>query len=202
MRESDLWLREHAAVHTAAVADPPFGVFDAAIRGIPAGRWSEAPPGGGNPIAWLVWHIARVEDGCVSTLLARRDSLADQLDADGDSWGARMGVPILRDGEGMSHAEVMQIAETAVIDVLLDYRIAVGRRTRDLVREMAANGRLDETISEADVARLDGHPQWPQLPTDAVGLPVSGLLWWWGIQHSIYHIGQIAATAAQMRRDG
>jgi hypothetical protein len=34
----------------------------AAVVGVPLARLTEAPSPGANPIAWLVWHLTRVQD--------------------------------------------------------------------------------------------------------------------------------------------
>ncbi|MCA8959361.1 MAG: DUF664 domain-containing protein [Planctomycetes bacterium] len=67
MNELDLFLREHAAVHGAS-GPGDYHVADWALDGLDDARLRMRPHGL-NSIAWLFWHLARVEDSCVATVV-------------------------------------------------------------------------------------------------------------------------------------
>jgi hypothetical protein len=71
MDARDLFLIEHARVHSAAVAPAggPLWLEDALLRGLSDDqlRWRTD---GGNSLAWLLWHMARIEDVAVNVVLA------------------------------------------------------------------------------------------------------------------------------------
>jgi hypothetical protein len=96
-----------------------------AVVGVPLRRLTEAPSRGANPIAWLVWHLARVQDHHVAELLDE-----DQLWVDGD-WADRFGLSADPSNTGYGHApdEVATVRPDSP-DALLDYLEAVDMRTR------------------------------------------------------------------------
>src|SRR4029453_14235874 len=65
---------------------PPLA--ERAVAGVPAATLAEAPGPGRNTIAWLVWHLARVQDSHIAEL----EPGTDQLWATG-GWAGRMGLP-------------------------------------------------------------------------------------------------------------
>jgi hypothetical protein len=85
------------------------------------------PDGTGNPIAWLLWHTARVQD----------DHLADLAGA-GQAWHAgwaeRFALPLDEDdiGYGHSSAEVDLVRVQRLQD-LVDYHAEVHRLSLDYV---------------------------------------------------------------------
>ena len=71
---------------------PPLARY--AVDGVDLGRLIERPSSDSNPIAWLVWHLVRVQDHHVAELLG-----TDQLWVGGD-WAFRFGLrpPELTEG--------------------------------------------------------------------------------------------------------
>src|SRR5688572_13390686 len=125
MTPLETYLRDHAFTHTIAVAPAfPFNV-DYLFADLPDSA-KRARPHGLNSFAWLVWHLARTEDGCVSFLVCGASS--QLLDEDG--WASRLGVDRRDLGTGMSKAEVVELSESIRLPELFQYRDAVGRRTR------------------------------------------------------------------------
>jgi SAM-dependent methyltransferase len=64
-------------------------------------------PHGLNSLAWLFWHVARVEDGFVSGIVMRRNQLFDE-----GGWGERLNVPRRDFGTGMSKKDVADLSES------------------------------------------------------------------------------------------
>ena len=61
---------------------------------------------GMNSLAWLFWHVARVEDGFVSGIVMGRSQLLDEED-----WSGRLNV-LRRDfGTGMSRRDVAELSD-------------------------------------------------------------------------------------------
>ncbi|MYS08573.1 DUF664 domain-containing protein [Streptomyces sp. SID6041] len=95
-----------------------------------------------NSIAWLVWHLTRVQD----------DHLAGAFDTDqlweADGWRDRFGLPFGRGATGYSQssAEVGRVRASA--DLLLAHYDAVHARTVDLVRPVT-NADLDRIVDTA-----------------------------------------------------
>src|SRR5258708_22999936 len=69
-----------------------------AVEGADATLLIEAPSPGANTIAWLVWHLARVQDDHVADLLN-----TDQIWVGGD-WAARVGLEPDPSNTGYGHS--------------------------------------------------------------------------------------------------
>ncbi len=100
-----------------------------AVEGLDVDRLTERPSPGANPIGWLVWHLARVQDDHVSDLLD-----ADQLWVTGD-WAGRFGLEPDPSNTGYGHsAEEVASVRPERTEVLLEYLDAVDRRTRTMLQ--------------------------------------------------------------------
>lgn len=110
-----------------------------AVDGVDLTRLTEAPRPGANSIAWLVWHLTRVQDHHVAEILG-----AAQIWIGGD-WAHRFGLDPDPSNTGYRHTagEVATVRPTAA-EALLDYLDAVDRRTR----------RMLEGLSPADLDRI------------------------------------------------
>lgn len=179
----DLFLREHASVHSREVLATDFSV-DWLVADLTEEQW-RARPHGFNSIAWIFWHMTRVEDGCLSLMVAGEPQLLD------DDRAALLQVDSRGDGEGMSKAEVAELSDGIDIDALRAYRDDVGRRTREHARALWPD-RWSEAITEVDVRRAVDAGVASDEHSFVVGKPREMLLFWWGLHHSIYHLGQAA----------
>lgn len=92
-----------------------------------------APGDGANPIGWLIWHSARVQDHHTAELLD-----ADQIWVS-DGWAERCGLEPDPSNIGYGHGP----ADVALVrpdgpEVLVDYLDEVDTRTGKLLRELGA----------------------------------------------------------------
>ena len=123
----DLFLAEHALVHAPAALDPDGPTDDPFARGLSEAQVRRRP-NGLNSVAWNLFHTARSEDIGMHVLLAGRPALADE-----EGWLPRLGVAVRHNGAGMDDAEVDALSAQVDVAALLAYRLAVGRRTRELL---------------------------------------------------------------------
>ena len=72
MDARDLFLQQHAAVHSAAVGGNKMSFADRTFAGLSDAQMRVRPREDLNSLAWLMFHIARAEDVFVNTLLAGR----------------------------------------------------------------------------------------------------------------------------------
>jgi hypothetical protein len=91
-----------------------------------------------NTIAWLVWHLTRIEDDHVC------DAAGVEQAWTADGWAGRFGLPFHESehGYGQTAAEVAQVRVSG--DLLAGYLAAVGERTRAWVA----------TLEPADLDRV------------------------------------------------
>jgi hypothetical protein len=104
-----------------------------AVEGVDPDRLTERPAPGANTIAWLIWHVGRVQDHHVAEILD-----TGQLWVGGD-WARRFGLePDPSDtGYGHSADEVAAVRPDGA-PVLLEYVDAVSTRTRSMLEELTA----------------------------------------------------------------
>jgi Protein of unknown function (DUF664) len=102
-----------------------------AVEGVDPDRLVQRPAPEANPIAWLVWHVARVQDHHVAELLDE-----DQLWVGGD-WARRFALEADPTNTGYGHttAEVDSVRPDSP-ELLLEYLGAVDDRTRALLRSL------------------------------------------------------------------
>lgn len=108
---------------------PPLA--DHAVRGLTIDQLTESPGTGANHIAWLVWHLTRVQDHHVAELLG-----TDQLWVH-DEWCHQFGLDPdpSNTGYGHSPAQVRAIRPQQP-EALLQYLGAVDGRTRELLAQV------------------------------------------------------------------
>jgi hypothetical protein len=127
MDARDLFLQQHAAVHSAAVGGNKMSMADRTFAGLTDAQMRVRPREDLNSLAWLMFHISRTEDVFVNTLLAGRLQVFD------DAWSKRLGITRRDFGFGMSSAEVTDLTQQVDVAALREYRDAVGQRTREIV---------------------------------------------------------------------
>lgn len=125
----DLFFSQHAMVHTARLGGGQDWSFaDEVWLGLDEPALRRVPPGGEHSIAWLIWHIARIEDVTLSRLAAGRPELWAEAD-----WSAKLKVAARDTGNAMDAAGVAALSAAVNLKALWAYRLAVGRRTRQIV---------------------------------------------------------------------
>lgn len=139
------------------------------VEGLDAEGLTRAPSPGRNPVGWLVWHVARVQDHHVTELIG-----GDQLWVSGD-WARRFGVDPDPSNTGYGHGprDVTEVRPEGP-DVVLDYLDAVARRTAGML----------ETIVAADLDRIVDR-RWD--PPVTMGVRLVSIA-----DDSLQHLGQAA----------
>ena len=111
-----------------------------AVEGVAPERLTEPPGPGANPIAWLVWHLARIQDHHVAELLGE-----DQLWVTGD-WAPRFGLEPDPSNTGYGHtADDVASVRPERPEALLEYLEAVQSRTRSFLETLTAQA-LDRVV--------------------------------------------------------
>lgn len=97
---------------------------------------------GANSIAWLVWHLTRVQDDHVC------DAAGIEQAWTAEGWYERFGLPFSPAATGYGHRGRDVARARATSDLLTGYHDAVHERTVAYVRELR-NADLDEVVDEA-----------------------------------------------------
>ena len=102
---------------------------------------ADASGAGGNPIVWLLWHIARVQDDHVAALAGVPQAWRD--------WEERFGLPLDRDDFGYGHTDAeVDLVRVEDLDLLAGYHRDVHALTRAYV-EGCDERELDRVVDEA-----------------------------------------------------
>jgi DinB superfamily len=111
-----------------------------AVDGLDCAQLTEPPAPGANTIAWLVWHLSRVQDHHIAELLD-----ADQVWVSGD-WAPHFGLAAVASNTGYGHTaqEVLSVKPDRP-ELLLEYLDAVDRRTQSMLRSTGP-GDLDRIV--------------------------------------------------------
>jgi uncharacterized damage-inducible protein DinB len=111
-----------------------------AVDGLDVDDLVESPEPGSNPIAWLIWHLTRVQDDHIAELIP-----AEQLWASGD-WASRFDLEADPHNTGYGHTpEEVATVRPQRPEALLEYLDAVDVRTRDFLGGLSADD-LDRVV--------------------------------------------------------
>lgn len=111
-------------------------LYDGIAEGVDDDALHHRPGGSGNSVAWLLWHLARVQDDHVAHL-AQQPQVWEQ-------WQERLGLPNGTDDIGYGHTSE-QVDAIRITDpqLLVDYHHEV----------TLATARYLETVDEAELDR-------------------------------------------------
>jgi uncharacterized damage-inducible protein DinB len=126
------------------------------------------PGGGGNSIAWLIWHLSRVEDAQVSSPAGLEQVWTSQ------GFAARFDLPLPERDTGYGHSTGHVDAVQATPELLLEYHEAVHRQTVEFLR----------TLGDEDLDRIVDK-RWDPPVTLGVRLVST-------IADCLQHVGQAA----------
>lgn len=163
----ELFLQQHAAVHAAEVsAAGEYSFADEVWHGLdePAARC--IPAGGEHSIAWVFWHLARIEDVTMNLLLAGRPQVFSL-----GGWSEALRAATRDTGNALDAAGIAALSRAVDIQALRAYRSSVGRQTRALVQQL----RPEDFRRKVEPARLQR-----ALAEGAVTDATRGLLDYWG----------------------
>lgn len=143
----ELFLDQHAMVHSAKMTKSNLWSFeDELLHDMTDEEIRQIPPGGEHSVAWILFHLARIEDITMNMLVVG----TDQLFTRGD-WVKQMNVAILHSANRMDVASVAHLSGEINIKSLRAYRMAVGKRTREIVKKL----RLEHFKQQVDPARVE-----------------------------------------------
>ena len=152
-----------------------------------------------NPLAWLLWHMARSEDSAVNLLVVGGPEVLD------DAWCARMNVSRRDAGTGMTIDEVTDVSAQVHLPSLMAYGRAVADRTAERVASLGPSD-LDELVSAETVQRaimqLTAEPKRAGLENLWQGTQKGHFLLWLPLTHNYEHIGQADLICGLLGRPG
>jgi hypothetical protein len=192
-----LFLSQHAALHSGEIDQIGSWSFeDEILNDLDEETVRRIPLNCEHSIAWCIWHISRIEDVTMNMLVAGSAQLLGE-----DKWQDRMAVSAIDTGNLMDEENVVDLSAKIDIASLRTYRLAVGRRTREIVK----------VLQPADLSKKVD-PRHLQRVADegAVVEAAQGLIDYWGkrtiaglllmppTRHNFIHLNE--ATGLKNRR--
>jgi uncharacterized damage-inducible protein DinB len=118
-------------------------VVHQAVDGLPPESLAERIEPGANSIAWLVWHLARVQDDHVSEVAGTEQVWSSE------GWAGRFGLPFPTSATGYGHGS-QEVAAVRVdsAEVLTGYYDAVHEQTTRFVAGVT-DGDLGRIVDES-----------------------------------------------------
>ena len=153
-----------------------------------------------NSIAWILWHLTRVEDAGLNRFVVDGSQVLD----DG-SWMEKMNLPIRHNGGDMNFAEVDDLSQRINLQALQEYSKAVQLRTREIVSQLTYDS-LD-SVMEEDYLRVilfdEGlaSPRSAGLLQNYLGWTKGKCLMNFGMTHPYQHVGEIGVIASLLGVD-
>jgi len=161
-----LFFLQHAALHTAEMAQTePWSFEDWVMDDMTEEAIRRIPQGYDHSVAWLIWHLTRIEDVAMNTLVAGEPQRLHQ-----DGWFERMKTTAQDTGNAMPPQAVRDLSAEIDIEALRAYRLSIGRRTREIVQDLNPS----DLKRKVDLAHLQ-----QILDEGAVNKQAQGLIDYW-----------------------
>lgn len=136
------------------------------------------PDPGSNTIAWLIWHLTRVQDDHLAAAFGREQVWREQ------GWTERFGLPFPPQATGYGHSPEEVALVRCDAGLLGAYHEAVAGRSADLLRGIT-DGDLDRVVDE----------RWD--PPVTLGVRLVSVL-----SDDLQHVGQAAYVKGLAARVG
>lgn len=198
-RAAALFLEQHAAVHSGAMSRRGGWSFDDEVwQGLDDAAARCIPPGGEHSIAWMFWHVTRIEDITMNLLVAGEPQRFYH-----DGWVERLNAPFCDTGNEMDPAAIAALSDALDLAALREYRLAVGRRTEEIIRGCAPG----DFQREVDPARLRRVLEEGAVPPNGTWLTdywgshqIAGLLLMPATRHIFVHCNEALRVKAKVLR--
>jgi DinB superfamily len=188
-------LSQHAMLHSAKMAQTePWSFEDQVFCDMPEEQIRRIPRNCDHSVAWLIWHIARCEDITMNLLVAGSPQILHR-----DNWLKQMKITVCDTGNAMDEKGVAELGNAIDIGALRAYRLAVGRRTREIVKQLPP----EELKRNVEPSRLQRVMDEGAVVEAAIGIAdywgertIAGLLLMPATRHNLVHLNE----ALQLKR--
>jgi len=131
----DLLLSQHSLLHASEVSGINSPTFEEEIwTDLSDSSAREIPARCDHSIAWMFWHIARIEDITMNILVAGGSQILHQ-----GGWYDRLCVIAQDTGNAMDLTAIIELSTRIDLTALRQYRSAVGLSTRQIVQQLTSS---------------------------------------------------------------
>lgn len=187
----DLFLSLHSQLHSRQVSpQTPWSYEDWLLDGLEEAHLRAIPEGQEHSIAWVLWHLTRVEDVTMNLLVAGQDQVFEL-----GNWQAKTASPIKHTGNGAGVDVALALSEVVDIHALRAYRAAVGLATQEIARRLTSED-FDRKVAPDNLKRIMEEEAVLPAGQDVVAYwsrrDVKGLLLMPPTRHAIVHWNEAA----------
>ncbi|MCR4422608.1 MAG: DinB family protein [Exilispira sp.] len=124
-----LCLELHAMVHSSEMSGISTVTFEDELwEGLEGNTFRCMPTSKDVTIAWNLWHLTRIEDITMNILVANHIQVINS-----GKWLEKLNVKVVDTGNAMTDPEILDFSSQINMQELRNYRIAVGKKTRELI---------------------------------------------------------------------
>ncbi len=128
-----LSLSLHTMVHCSIMSGIDKKTFEDELwEGLDEKTFRKSKNEKGRTIAYGFWHSTRIEDITMNLLIAGDIQVFNR-----ESWQERINSNIIDTGNAMLENDIMEFSKDINVQELKNYRIEVGRRTRDIIKNLS-----------------------------------------------------------------
>lgn len=143
------FLTLHGILHSARVApEAPWSYEDLLLDGLDEGQFRVVPEGEEHSLAWILWHLSRIEDLTMNLLVAGRAQVFES-----GGWLAKTQSPIKHTCNGTGEEVTRALSRALDIPALRAYRYAVGGATREVVRSLTGTD-FSRKVARSDLEKV------------------------------------------------
>jgi hypothetical protein len=196
-KAKNLLLSQHAMVHTARMSQSGLWSFeDEVLEGLSMQQMRLTPRNCDHSIAWILWHMTRIEDVTMNLLVAGNPQVLLR-----EGWPGKMKIRDEDTGNAMTTASMAELSAIIDLEALREYRLYVGRQTREIVKSI----HWEQIKQRVDPARLQQIVEQGAVPKGANGLleywgglTVAGLLLMPPTRHNFVHLNEALRLRKQL----
>ncbi|WP_346868257.1 MULTISPECIES: DinB family protein [unclassified Clostridium] len=128
-----LALSLHSMVHLSIMSGVDKKTFEDELwEGLDENTFRTSQNQKGRTIAYGIWHCTRIEDITMNLLVAGDKQIFNR-----GNWQEKINSNITDTGNAMLEDDIMEFSKNINMEELKNYRIEVGRRTRDIVENLS-----------------------------------------------------------------
>jgi hypothetical protein len=186
----DICLNLHSIVHMPEVSESgEFSFLEEVLSNVSdEGFKNYSSSNKGRTMAYNIWHITRIEDICANILIADDAQVFNT-----GSWLEKTGSTVTDTGNALTAEEIAEFSAKINREELMNYRAAVGKKTREIIKNLTPAD-MKRKMKEESIKRILDEKSVSEKP-DAVWLVdfwgkkmVAGLLLLPITRHHVTHI--------------
>lgn len=195
----ELFLNMHQSVHFAEMSKCEESLMDQLWDGLEQNEFAIMPTEKDVTIAWDIWHITRIEDLTMNLLVNESEQVLNSR------WLSRLHTQVTDTGNAMTDDEIMEFSKSIDPVILKEYRIAVGAKTQEILKNLKAED-MKRKIKREDLARIRDvqgvteHPESIWLLDFWGKKDVAGIILMPITRHQLVHINEGSHIKEAIRR--